>query len=178
MKKFLIILVSILVLGSATFADTFPIDIEDCIIRNGRVRIAGWYNQRRSYGKHKAIDIPAIVGTPVKTFRKGRVIKISHEYWSRNNMHAYGNYIVIEERNGTKWLYAHLNATNVKLNENVKEGEIIGFVGWTGLPYIAPHLHMEKRDKYGKKIMFTKQLGDSVRKYLPNPKTKYTFVLR
>lgn len=178
MKKILLVLISLLIMGSISFADTFPIDIENCIVKYGRVELTGWYNERRKYGKHRAIDISANLRTPIRAFKAGKVIEIDHEYWSRNNPQAYGNYVVIEDRDGNKWLYAHMHVPNVKVNEYVSEGTVIGFVGWTGLPRPAAHLHMEKRDKNNNKIMFTKQLGDSVRKYLPNPKTRYTFTLR
>lgn len=183
MRKILIMLVLIL-LGSVSWADTFPVDLENCIIRSGRVELTGWFNERRRYAgisrKHMAIDIPANHRAPVRAFKGGTVVEIDHEYLSRNNSKAaaYGNYVVIEDEHGNRWLYAHLNATNIKLNERVSEGSIIGWIGWTGLMRPAAHLHMEKRDKYNRKVIFTKQLGDSIRNKLPNPKAKYTFTLR
>ncbi len=55
---------------------------------------------------------------------------------------GYGNHIVVNHGYGYKTLYAHLNRFNVKEGQTVKRGDVIGFVGTSGLS-TAPHLHYE-----------------------------------
>ena len=178
LKKLIFILISLFLLGGTAFAYTFPIDIDNCIVKGGRVELTGWYNQKRSYGKHRAIDIPAVQGTTVRAIKTGIVIEKGFEYIKKGKDASYGNYVIIQDVEGNKWLYAHLDSYDVKLNERITEGQKIGEVGWTGLRTPACHLHIEKRNENNVKIIFTKQLGDAIRPDLPNPKVKYTFTLR
>ncbi len=53
-----------------------------------------------------------------------------------------GNYIVVNHGFGYSSLYAHLDSFNVKAGQKVRRGDIIGFVGNTGMS-VAPHLHYE-----------------------------------
>jgi len=52
------------------------------------------------------------------------------------------NQVIIDHGYGYKTLYAHLSGFNVKSGQQVKRGDVIGFVGSTGLS-TAPHLHYE-----------------------------------
>ena len=63
---------------------------------------------------------------------------------------GYGMKIVINHGYGYKTLYGHCSGFNVKLGQKVKRGDIIGFVGSTGLS-TAPHVHYEVH-KNGKRI--------------------------
>lgn len=89
---------------------------------------------------HTGIDISAKIGTPVYSVDNGiiKFIKTKH------NM-RYGNYIVIEHKKDLFSLYAHLQKLNVKLNQTVKQGDIIGYTGVSGLASY-PHLHFEVLD--------------------------------
>ncbi|MFW6248725.1 MAG: M23 family metallopeptidase, partial [Bacteroidota bacterium] len=64
--------------------------------------------------------------------------------------HGYGRMIVIDHGYGYQTLYAHLESFNVKYGQSVKRGEIIGYVGNTGVS-TAPHLHYEVHRK-GEKV--------------------------
>lgn len=55
---------------------------------------------------------------------------------------GYGNHIIINHGFGYKTIYAHLNRFNVRKGQKVQRGDIIGFVGSTGMS-LAPHLHYE-----------------------------------
>ena len=50
--------------------------------------------------------------------------------------------MIIDHGYGYKTLYGHMSKFNVKMGQKVKRGDIIGFVGNTGLS-TAPHLHYE-----------------------------------
>tara|TARA_Y200000002_G_scaffold204724_1_gene168931 strand:+ start:66 stop:497 length:432 start_codon:yes stop_codon:yes gene_type:complete len=85
------------------------------------------------------VDYAAPVGTPVKSTAKGKVIK---RKWNG----GYGKTVVIQHGNRYSTLYAHLSKfkKGISVGTNVKQGEIIGFVGSTGLA-TGPHLHYEFR---------------------------------
>lgn len=88
---------------------------------------------------HRGIDFAAPAGTPVKAAGSGRVI-------SRGVNGGYGNVVVLAHRNGITTLYAHLSryARGLSVGERVAQGEVIGYVGMTGLA-TAPHVHYEYR---------------------------------
>lgn len=84
---------------------------------------------------HKGLDFAADIGTPVYATGDG-VVKIA--YFSG----SYGNVIFVDHGYGYETRYAHLSAFNVKRGQPIKRGDIIGFVGDTGLSR-GPHLHYE-----------------------------------
>lgn len=57
---------------------------------------------------------------------------------------GYGNYVMIEHKNGLVTLYAHMEKVQVKEGQTVKKGTVIGFMGNTGNSFGA-HLHFEVR---------------------------------
>ncbi|WP_299157808.1 M23/M56 family metallopeptidase [uncultured Tenacibaculum sp.] len=85
--------------------------------------------------QHNGIDIRAKIGTPVLATTDGIIAKAS----MKGN---WGNLIVITHSDGYETWYAHLNDFNVSKNQKVKKGDIIGYVGNTGLS-TGPHLHYE-----------------------------------
>ena len=85
---------------------------------------------------HGGMDFSAPRGTPIYAASDGKVLRAD----SRSS--GYGKHIRIEHGFGYVTLYAHLNKYNVKRNQIVKKGDIIGFVGNTGRSQ-APHLHYE-----------------------------------
>ncbi|WP_440055928.1 M23 family metallopeptidase [Pseudoalteromonas sp. T1lg65] len=94
---------------------------------------------------HKGIDFGAPVGTPIMAAGGGKVVKAG---WGG----SFGNRIVIDHGKGYQTLYAHLNgfAKGIKSGARVKQGDIIGYLGNTGLSE-ARHLHYEVH-KNGKAI--------------------------
>ncbi|MHB8860208.1 MAG: peptidoglycan DD-metalloendopeptidase family protein [Minisyncoccota bacterium] len=88
-----------------------------------------------------AVDLGATRGTPILAAADGTVI-IARDNGAWNG--GYGNYIVITHGNGTQTLYAHMTKTAVSPGESVAAGQIIGYVGSTGMSTGA-HLHFEVR---------------------------------
>lgn len=82
---------------------------------------------------HNGLDFKAKVGTPIIATANGIVVTASNEG-------NWGNLIVIKHTNGYETLYSHLNKINCKVNQIVRQGEIIGFSGETGRVK-GPHLH-------------------------------------
>jgi len=84
---------------------------------------------------HKGLDFTANIGTPVYATGDG-VVKIA--YLSA----TYGNVIFLDHGYDYETRYAHLLRFNVQQGQRIKRGDIIGFVGDTGLSG-GPHLHYE-----------------------------------
>jgi murein DD-endopeptidase MepM/ murein hydrolase activator NlpD len=85
---------------------------------------------------HYGIDFTAPVGTDIYSTGDGVVEQIE------SSQRGYGNSIIIDHGYGMKTLYAHLVRFNVRKGQKVKRGDIIGYVGNSGLS-TAPHLHYE-----------------------------------
>lgn len=84
---------------------------------------------------HTGIDIAAPKGTPIYATGDGTVVDAGRES-------GYGITCQINHGYGYQTLYGHLSKLNVKPGQKIKRGEIIGFVGNTGLS-MAPHVHYE-----------------------------------
>ncbi|GGK10165.1 peptidase M23 [Yeosuana aromativorans] len=85
---------------------------------------------------HWGMDFSAPRGTPVYATGDGVVIRAD------NRATGYGNHIEIDHGYGYKTLYAHLYKYNVRKNQKVRRGDLIGFVGSTGRSD-GPHCHYE-----------------------------------
>ena len=86
---------------------------------------------------HRGLDFAAPTGTPIYAAGDGTITRIG----------TYGNngkYIRIRHKNGYDTAYAHMNgfARRLKKGSKVRQGQIIGYVGRTGLA-TGPHLHYE-----------------------------------
>jgi len=103
----------------------------------------------RIWRPHLAIDYAAPTGTPVSTIGGGTVI---YAGWKG----GYGNYIQIRHPNNYVTGYGHLSrfAKGLKSGQKVEQGEIIGYVGATGLA-TGPHLDFSI-SKNGAKVDFLK----------------------
>lgn len=89
------------------------------------------------YRPHHGIDFVAPEGTPVSSIGDGKV-----EFAGFKGQ--YGNLVIIKHSNGWKSFYGHLSkfGNGIRVGEKVKQGEVIGYVGSTGL-CTGPHLHYE-----------------------------------
>jgi hypothetical protein len=85
---------------------------------------------------HYGMDFTAPTRTDIYATGDGVIEQAEH------SMRGYGNKIVINHGFGYKTLYGHMDEFNVKPGQKVKRGDVIGFVGNTGLS-TAPHLHYE-----------------------------------
>ena len=86
---------------------------------------------------HRGTDFAAAYGTPIMASGTGRIIKAN---WCGGG----GNCIKIKHNSTYSTIYAHLSkfAKGIKSGKKVKQGQIIGYVGSTGLS-TGPHLHYE-----------------------------------
>lgn len=90
---------------------------------------------QKRWKAHHGIDYAAKTGTPVVAAGNGRV---THSTFSRSN----GNYVFIQHGNGIITKYLHFSKSEVKKGQHVNQGQVIGYVGATGL-VTGPHLHYE-----------------------------------
>jgi peptidoglycan DL-endopeptidase CwlO len=98
------------------------------------------FGPRCLYGKcgfHPGIDIGVNYGTPIHAAAAGKVI---YAAW----MGGYGNLIVVDHGNGLATAYAHQSKFASSNGQHVSQGQVICYVGCTGLCY-GPHLHFEVR---------------------------------
>ena len=103
--------------------------------------ISSYYGYRNIFGYkefHTGIDIPAPERTNIIASNSGVVT--TAKYASS----GYGNRIIIDHGGGYQTLYAHCYALNVKVGDFVAQGDVIAFVGSTGLS-TGNHLHFEIR---------------------------------
>ena len=89
------------------------------------------------YRAHKGVDLAAPIGTPVYATADGVVSKA--EWFS-----SYGLYISLEHGGEIQTRYGHLSRLNVYDGQQVRKGDLIGYVGTTGRS-TGPHLHYEVR---------------------------------
>jgi murein DD-endopeptidase MepM/ murein hydrolase activator NlpD len=86
---------------------------------------------------HNGIDYAAPHGAPVRATADGSVSFAGERG-------GYGNLVEIQHPNGYATRYAHLSRVAVGRHQPVRQGEVIGYVGATGLA-TGPHLHYEVR---------------------------------
>ncbi len=108
-------------------------------------RISSHFNLRRHHPvlnrirAHKGVDYAAPRGTPIKATGDGKVA-------FRGRKRGYGNVVILKHGARYSTLYGHMNrfARGLNTGSKVKQGQIIGYVGSTGLA-TGPHLHYEFR---------------------------------
>lgn len=107
-------------------------------------RISSHFNLARLHPKlhriraHKGADLAAATGTPIKSVGDGKVVFVGRKG-------GYGNTVIIQHGNRYTTLYAHMSRFNSKkVGQHIRQGDVIGYVGSTGLA-TGPHLHYEFR---------------------------------
>lgn len=104
--------------------------------------VSSHYGYRNIFGYrefHTGIDIPAPERTPIIASNSGVVTT------ARYASTGYGNRIIVDHGGGYKTLYAHCYSLNVKVGDYVKQGDVIAYVGSTGMS-TGNHLHFEIRE--------------------------------
>lgn len=85
---------------------------------------------------HTGVDFAAVIGTPIYATADGVIDKTNVSF------SGYGKMIEIDHGFGYRTRYAHMHGFAVRQGQRVKRGDLIGYVGDTGLS-TAPHLHYE-----------------------------------
>jgi murein DD-endopeptidase MepM/ murein hydrolase activator NlpD len=84
---------------------------------------------------HKGMDFTAPTGTPIYASGNGKVSRAQRSA-------TFGNVVYIEHGYGYKTIYAHMSKIKIRRGQNVKRGDLIGYVGNTGRS-VSAHLHYE-----------------------------------
>lgn len=92
-------------------------------------------------GGHAGIDIAAPYGTAVVAAADGKVTFVGSSL-------GYGDNVRLDHGGGYSSLYGHFDGFAVLAGQDVKRGEVLGFIGMTGWT-TGPHLHFEIRDPLG-----------------------------
>lgn len=105
---------------------------------------------------HKGVDYAARTGTPVKATGNGAIAFLGRKG-------GYGQVIIIKHGDRYETVYAHLSRYKTGLQEGsmVRQGDVIGYVGQTGLA-TGPHLHYEFRIDGVHKNPLTAQVSNSI----------------
>ena len=85
---------------------------------------------------HSGMDFTAPSGTEIYATGNGVIAYVN------SSKRGLGNHIIVNHGYGYSTIYAHLDGLNVRSGQKVERGDVIGFVGSTGLS-VAPHLHYE-----------------------------------
>ncbi len=110
-------------------------------ITKGNERLISGFGPRihpiyKTLRQHTGVDFAAPTGTPIYSTGNGVITR------AEKNRHGYGIMVHINHGYGYETLYGHMSKLNVKVGQEVVRGEIIGYVGNTGVS-TAPHLHYE-----------------------------------
>ncbi|MBB6480847.1 M23 family metallopeptidase [Spirochaeta isovalerica] len=87
---------------------------------------------------HKGLDLGYGMGQPIVATANGKVTLVDYE------KNGFGHYMVIQHKYGFDTKYAHMQNIYVKEGQEVKQGDVIGTMGNSGLSD-GPHLHYEVR---------------------------------
>ncbi|WP_144393142.1 peptidoglycan DD-metalloendopeptidase family protein [Pleionea sediminis] len=90
---------------------------------------------QKRWKAHRGVDYRAPTGTPVYAAGDGKVTASSYNKYN-------GKYVFIQHGNSIVTKYLHLSRRAVSYGKRVKQGQVIGYVGSTGMSQ-APHLHYE-----------------------------------
>jgi hypothetical protein len=85
---------------------------------------------------HTGVDFAAVIGTPIYATADGAIDKLEVSF------SGYGKVLEIDHGYGYRTRFAHMHGFAVRYGQKIKRGDLIGYVGDTGLS-TAPHLHYE-----------------------------------
>jgi murein DD-endopeptidase MepM/ murein hydrolase activator NlpD len=84
---------------------------------------------------HQGVDFGARYGTAIRAVADGRVISAGYGG-------GYGNRVILDHGGGTMTLYGHCSRLTGQVGQTVRQGQLLGAVGASGLA-TGPHLHFE-----------------------------------
>ena len=132
-------------------------------------RVSSRYNLRRRiayYGNrirpHKGTDFAAPVGTPILSTGNGVIVKSSYT-------RANGRYVTVKHNNTYSTQYLHMQKSNVRVGQQVEQGDVIGWVGMTGNTS-GPHVCYRfwknglQVDPFKQKLPEAKPVSESLKK--------------
>jgi len=114
-------------------------------------------NSTRAEKSHPGIDIGNKRGTPIPSFASGKVTEVVTGKKNDPVNGAYGNYVIVTDKDGNKHRYSHLTNSLVKIGDEVNRGQVVGGMGNSGFAYSTgggdgTHLDYRIKDAYGKYV--------------------------
>ena len=132
-------------------------------------RVSSRYNLSRRiayYGNrirpHKGTDFAAPIGTPILSTANGVIVKSSYT-------RANGRYVTVKHNNTYSTQYLHMQKSNVRVGQQVEQGDVIGWVGMTGNTS-GPHVCYRfwknglQVDPFKQKLPEAKPVSESIKK--------------
>ena len=132
-------------------------------------RVSSRYNLSRRiayYGNrirpHKGTDFAAPIGTPILSTANGVIVKSSYT-------RANGRYVTVNHNNTYSTQYLHMQKSNVRVGQQVEQGDVIGWVGMTGNTS-GPHVCYRfwknglQVDPFKQKLPEAKPVSESLKK--------------
>ena len=122
-------------------------------------RIAYYGNRIRP---HKGTDFAAPIGTPILSTANGVIVKSSYT-------RANGRYVTVKHNNTYSTQYLHMQKSNVRVGQQVEQGDVIGWVGMTGNTS-GPHVCYRfwknglQVDPFKQKLPEAKPVSESLKK--------------
>jgi murein DD-endopeptidase MepM/ murein hydrolase activator NlpD len=99
--------------------------------------VTGRFGEGRGDHTHAGVDIAAPSGTPIQAIQCGTVVQSGSES-------GYGLMVCVRHAGGLTTCYAHMSRTQASVDQQVRAGQVIGYVGCTG-SCTGPHVHVEVR---------------------------------
>ncbi len=96
---------------------------------------------------HSGIDIPGDRGQEIVATADGKVVNIWTNDYRQGMNPVYGNFIIIQHNYDFQTYYGHMDRVNVNWGQEVKKGDVIGYMGNTGKS-TGTHLHYEVRHNF------------------------------
>ena len=106
---------------------------DDAIVSLGFGKTMDPFTGRQS--EHRGVDLTAAAGTPVIATASGSVVRVENDA-------VWGNRIIIAHADSISTVYAHLGTVSTSGGRNVKRGDVIGTIGYSGYT-TGPHVHYE-----------------------------------
>lgn len=136
---------NLLAASFAEVSDTLANNVEKLRRIPSIMPTAGWLSSAFSRSRfhpilhharpHEGIDVAAPMGAPIVAPAAGTVTLVARQ-------NGYGNVMEIDHGNGIETKYAHCSRIVVKNGQRVQRGQVVAYVGSTGLA-TGPHLHYE-----------------------------------
>ncbi|HRY30950.1 MAG TPA: peptidoglycan DD-metalloendopeptidase family protein [Candidatus Paceibacterota bacterium] len=92
-----------------------------------------------SSGFHNGVDLAVPIGTNVRAAAAGKIKGFGNTD-AFPGCYSWGKWILVEHESGLSTLYAHLSSISVSVGQKVKQGDLIGLSGSSGIS-TGPHLH-------------------------------------
>jgi len=106
-------------------------------------------------GNHPGVDIANKIGTQIPSFEGGKVLRVDQGF--KQGDKGFGNSVIVQDAQGNKFRYSHLNKSYVKVGDVLSRGQVLGEIGNSGSTYstsggTGSHLDLRIRDAYGKLV--------------------------